>query len=198
MAPQQLGKYLLASVARILLIHSLQNLYLTQRLLRVSPRAQRERSRSLAAREGGEGSLRITGEVGDIMWNLLNWTKPDSESNNVNQITCICVQSKTCFLCFEERHCRQCFQTHRILERFLVPALVEWVPWYLNINPTSKSNSHLMHETKAPKRSQIVTLRLGLSLSASAAEEASFLPNLFEHIQRCVIISPMRFAGASK
>ena len=90
------------------------------------------------------------------------------------------------------------FQTHRILKRFLVPILVERVPWYLSINPTSKSMSDLMCETKDPKGSQIVTLRLRHDLSASAAEEAFFLPNLFEHVQRCIIISSMRFTGTSK
>ena len=45
MALQPLGKYLLASVAKILLIHSLQNPYLTQRLLRVPPLAYSVRGR---------------------------------------------------------------------------------------------------------------------------------------------------------
>ena len=58
------------------------------------------------------------------------------------------------------------FQTHCILKRFLVAVLVERVPWYLNINPTSKRISHLMRETKDPKGSQIVTLRLRPNLSA--------------------------------
>ena len=89
-------------------------------------------------------------------------------------------------------------QTHRILKRFLVPVLVERLPWYLNINPTSKSISHFMCETKDLKGSQIVTLRLRPNLSASAAEEAFFFPNFFEHVQWCVIISSMRFRGASK
>ena len=80
MALQQLGKYLLASVAKILLIHSLKNPSIPYPATTShSPLAYSVRGRgrwllmeALKDRRGGE--------VGDIMWNLLNWTKPDSES----------------------------------------------------------------------------------------------------------------------